>query len=107
MHAQYGDPNHRSVKSATSLHLVFQVKGASVDLVPCLEASYAVHRLRGIDLRPSVTAVVVAPNFVSYPSLWYISYGNVRRMLRLTGQTLERRVFGFRNMKDRVKSAKP
>jgi hypothetical protein len=34
---------------------------ASLDLVPCLEASHAVHLPRRIDVRPSVTALVWGP----------------------------------------------
>ena len=45
-------------------HLLAPAKGVSLALVPCLEASHAVHHPRRIDVRPSVTAVVCGPQIV-------------------------------------------
>ena len=42
-------------------HLLSPAKGVSLALVPCLEASHAVHHPRRIDVRPSVTALVCGP----------------------------------------------
>ena len=52
-------------RSATPPALCISSGGASLDLVPWVEASHAVHLPRRIDLRPSVTARVVGPKLCS------------------------------------------